>query len=278
MYYYIIDPQKLDQKAYERVQNRLYSSLSESRISGETVRVTGLRTIPQLVDIAFSHGAKTLVAVGNDDTLHEIINATKNRDIIIGFIPLYETELANVLGIADIESACRIVAGRRIAQLDMGVANQNYFLSKLTFGLNPEESLGSIFNFGQLSRLTNLPTFEVKFSADESYQGMLKVVGGMIVNTRGKSEGLGNPMDEILDVILLPKLNRLEAFRQRKKISQGLFERIPGSGLLHLKKIIIQSPDGLPLRVGNRIVAKSPATVEVAPKALKMIVGKDRTF
>src|SRR3989344_1634793 len=183
MYYYIVDPQRLTQKNYERIQNRLYSSLSSFRISGETVRVSGLRTIPQLVDIAFSHGAKTIVAVGGDETLHDVINATKGRDIIVGFIPLFQTELSEVLGLANIESACKVLAGRRITELDLGRASQFYFLSKLTFGINTGNNIGSLLNLGALRRFFGLTTFEVSFSAD-SYRGILKVVGGTIINTR----------------------------------------------------------------------------------------------
>jgi hypothetical protein len=63
MYFYIIDPQKLNQKTFDRVQSQLYSCLSEYRISGEISRVTTIRTIQQLVDIAFAREVKTLVAV-----------------------------------------------------------------------------------------------------------------------------------------------------------------------------------------------------------------------
>lgn len=279
MYYYIVDPQKLTQKNYERIQNRLYSSLSSFRISGETVRVSGLRTIPQLTDIAFSHGAKTIVAVGSDETLHDVINALRGRDAIIGFIPLFQTELSEVLGLANIESACRVLAGRRITQLDLGLASSFYFLSKLTFGISPSNDIKSLLNFGAIRKFFDLTTFEVSFSAD-SYRGTLNVVGGVIINARSDESKsvLANPSDGILDVVLLPKLNKLTIIKERKNIAQGLFEKVPGSGLLHLKKIHIQSPAGLPLRVGNRVVAKTPATIEIVPRALKIIVGKDRMF
>src|SRR3990167_11353493 len=102
MYYYIVDPQKISQRQFERVQNVLYSSVSEYRISGEIARVTGLRTVTQLVEGALQRGVKTLVAVGSDETLHEVINAVRGREVIIGFIPLLRTELGEILGLGDI--------------------------------------------------------------------------------------------------------------------------------------------------------------------------------
>lgn len=279
MYYYIIDPKDLNQKAFERVQNKLYSSLSEYRISGETVRSTGLRTIPQLVEIAFSHGARTIVAVGSDDTLNDIINAVKLRDITIAFIPLYETELGTMLGLKDIESASKTLATRRIANLDLGMVNNNFFLSKLAFGPSIEPDDVGFFNFSGVKKL-NEPPIEVKFTGDGSFNVTLKVISGLILNCRLQDNNakIANPVDSVLDVLLLPKLSRFKLFKYRKDIARGFFEKIPGSSLLHIRKMSINSPEGLALRVGNKVLAKTPATIEVLPRALKIIVGRDRTF
>src|SRR6185503_18052131 len=98
MYYYIVDTGKLNQREFERVQQQLYSSISEYHISGEIVRVTGIRTVKQLVETAFFHQAKTIVAVGLDETLNEIINVVGERETTVGFIPLRTTPLAEILG------------------------------------------------------------------------------------------------------------------------------------------------------------------------------------
>lgn len=277
MYYYIVDPENLNQRQFERVQNQLYSCLSEYRVSGETARVTSLRTISQLVETAFSHGVKTLVAVGNDDTLFDMINAIKGREVTVGFIPLQESEAAEVLGVRGVDNACRTIASRRIVNLDLGRVNQNLFLSKLSFGVNLTAT--NPFSFKLIRQLFSLPTFEVTFTTND-YRGSHRVVGGQIINSRGGGclPGLGNPCDGILDVLLLPKLARRQMIKHRKNIMKGCFESISESSLVHLDKIEITSPDGLPLRIGNRVVAKTPATIDVVPKALKIIAGKDRTF
>jgi diacylglycerol kinase family enzyme len=277
MYHYIIDPEHLNQRQFERVQNQLYSCLSEYRISGETTRVTSLRTVSQLVENAFTKGVKTLVAVGGDETLFDLINAVGNREVVIGFIPIYKSEVAEVLGVTDIDQACKTIASRRIINLDLGRINQTLFITKLSFGVSLTHT--NPFSFKLIQQLFNLPVFEVKFTTQD-YKATLKVVGGQIINSRGSncSNTLGNPTDGILDVLLLPKLERLKLIRHRTDIVKGCYESIPESSLLHLQKIEITSPDGLPLRVGNRIVAKTPAAIEILPKALKIIAGKDRRF
>jgi len=269
MYYYIVDPQKLSQREFERVQNLLYSSLSEYRVSGEIMRVTGLRTINQLVENAFTHGAKTIVAVGSDETLHDVINAIKGREIVVGFIPLFNTELGELLGIKNIEQAAKTIGARRIAVLDLGNVNNTLFLSKLFFGLNNSVSVGGLFNYKIIQSLFNLPSFEVKFSVNNQYSATSKVIGGVVSN---KLEG------GVAQVKLLPELSKTKILQHRGDILTGAFENIPSASIVQANKIEVSSPPGLPLRVGNRVIAKTPATIEIVPQALKIIVGKERKF
>ena len=279
MYYYIVDPQKIPQREFERVQNLLYSSLSQYRVSGEVVRVTGLRTINQLVENALAHGAKTIVAVGSDDTLNDVINAVRGREVVLGFVPIFETEIGKILGVKNIEQAAKTLGVRRIAELDLGSVNSNLFLSKLSFGIS-QTSQGWLksLNYKFLQNTFQMPNFEVKFSADGLYQGSLNVIGGMIINSRDNEENTADPTDGVLDVALLSKLSKWDTFKFRKEILAGDFEQVPGSSVIHVSRLEISTPEGLPLRSGSRVIAKTPAVIEVLPKALKIIVGKDRKF
>ncbi len=279
MYYYIVDPQKISQREFERVQNLLYSSLSEYRISGEVVRVTGLRTISQLVETAFLRGMKTLVAVGNEETLNDVINAVKGRDILIGFIPIMETEIGEILGIRDIEQGAKTIAMRRVAQMDLGVVNQTFFIGRLTFGLTVKEDQGWL-GYKLAQDLSKQPEIQLKFSVDGKYQAEALIIGGMIMNARGatESKNIAHPSDGILDMVLLSKLAQWDGIKYRRQINSGEWERIPKSSVVHMEKLEISSPSGLNLKAGERVIAKTPAVVEVAPLALKIIVGRDRKF
>jgi diacylglycerol kinase family enzyme len=194
---------------------------------------------------------------------------------------LFDTELAAILGVKNIESACKTIAARRVELLDTGTANGMPFLTKLTFGLTFDSSDFGLFGMNLLGKHKDLPAFEVKFSADGKYHGSLSVTAGAVLNTRSglcREQGIANPTDGLFDVLLLPTMTRYQIFQNRKHIQEGCFEKIPGSSLLHLKKLEILSPEGLPLRSGSKAMAKTPAIVEVRPKTLKIIVGRDRTF
>ncbi len=271
MYYYIVDPQQLSQKEFERVQNVLYSSLSEFRISGEVVRVTGVRTIAQLVENAFAHEAKTIVAVGGDDTLHETINAIGKRPIVVGFIPLGDSELGQIFGIGEISQAVKTIAFRRIQEIDLGVVNDNYyFISQISFGLN--ESRG-------LSQMFDLPQLEINFSADEKFQASQTVAAGLIINSRiSNNNQIGNPTDGLLDILLLPKLSKWNTLLHRRDLISRFYENIPQSSIIHAKQITFLKPVGLPLKLETKVVGRAEANIKIAPKMLKMIVGRERKF
>ena len=278
MYYYIVDPQKISQREFERVQNLLYSSLSEYRVAGEVVRVTGLRTIAQLVENAFSRGVKTLVTVGNEDTLNDVINAVKGRDVTLGFIPIMKTEIGRILGINDIPNGAKTIAMRRIAPLDLGTANQNYFVSRITFGLDVFDE-GGLFNYKLVQNISKLPEITLKFSVDGEYQAETKAIGGAVINARETAHGIiAHPNDGVLDIVFLPKLSSWQALKHRNEIVEGLWENIPGSSVVHAKKLEISSPTGMAIKSYDRVIAKTPALIEVVPNALKIIVGKERKF
>lgn len=256
----------------------MYSSLSEYRVSGEVVRVTGLRTIAQLVENAFSRGVKTLVTVGNEDTLNDVINAVKGRDVTLGFIPIAKSEIGRILGINDIPHGAKTIAMRRIAPLDLGIANQNYFVSRITFGLNIFDE-GGLFNYKLVQNISKLPEIILKFSVDGQYQAQASAIGGAVINARENSHGvIAHPNDGILDIVFLPKLSSWEALRYRHHIQEGLWEQVPGSSVVHAKKLEITSPSGLAIKSYDRVIAKTPSLIEVVPNALKIIVGKDRKF
>ena len=91
----------------------------------------------ELVESALSSGAKTLVAMGDDETFQELLQIIAGKkDIVLGFLPLVKNSvIASVLGLGSLEDACRAIAQRRTEQFDLGQINRNYFFTDLSFGL-----------------------------------------------------------------------------------------------------------------------------------------------
>src|SRR5437016_8164471 len=136
MYYYILDPTKIDPAKFERAQIELQGLLAEFRISGETGRVTPLRTIADLVNTASERGAKTLVACGTDDTFNLMLAQLRGRNFTLGFVPLDDNSyLAKILGLDNLHTAAKTIAARRIEQIDLAIIGNTFFISFLEFGI-----------------------------------------------------------------------------------------------------------------------------------------------
>ncbi len=280
MYYYILDQNGLPLDKFERLQTHLSGLLAEFKIGGEMARVTPLRTVQDLVETASSRACKTLVACGSDDTFNLMLASLKGRDFTLGFIPLDENSfLGKILGMSDLLSGVKTIAARRVERIDLCKIAGNYFISSLEFGVMSQ----NIKSAGFLSSLKLLSTEpkNLVVRIDDSYNLNLNALGGLAVNIRStssKDRKIANPTDSNMDLLILEPLNKFEILRYRSDISEGILENVPKSTVIKCKKIEFLEPRGMPLSMLGRIVAKFPATVEIIPQRLRMIVGKNRTF
>jgi diacylglycerol kinase family enzyme len=282
MYFYILDPHNIPQKNFERQQTELQSLLTEFNISGEMARITPLRIMQDLVDIAASRGVKTLVACGTDETFNQMLAAVKDRDFTLGFIPFNpNTQLGRILGMEDLHTCAKTIASRRTEKLDLARVDNNYFISYLGLGIGSQTNKPLGF-LSSVKLFTSGSLTEIKMRIDDAYTITSNTMGGLIVNTRGTKMcaggPIGNPQDGYLDLLLIEKLNRMSAAKYKKEIENGCYENIPGATSIRCRKVEFLEPFGYKISVDNIEVAKIPATVELMPQGLKMIVGKNRTF
>ena len=281
MYFYILDPHNVPQRDFERQQTELQSLLTEHKIGGEIAKVTPLRIIADLVDIASSHGVKTLVACGTDDTFNQMLAQVKDRDFTFGFIPLIEgTQLGKILGMKDVATSVKTIASRRIEKMDVAKINKDFFISYLELGagIHTNKELGmmaTLTAFGQ-------SPIEVSMRIDDAYTIHSKISAGLIINTRGtttSSEGIiANPQDGFLDLLLIEKLSKLTILKLRKQLLNGFYEKIPNSTVIRCKKIELLEPYNTRISIDGKEMAHIPSIIELFPSSLKMIVGRDRTF
>jgi diacylglycerol kinase family enzyme len=280
LHYYILDQHNLPMEKFEKLQTELSGLLAEFKISGETSRVTPLRSIQDLVDTASQRGAKTLVACGSDDTFNLMLAALKGRDFTLGFIPFDEnSNLANILGIENIFLGVKTIAARRVEKIDLAKIAGNYFISYLEFGVM-SHNIKSVSMWQSLKLLSSeAKSFAIR--VDDSYNVTINGLGGLVANIRStscQSESIANPTDGNLDLLILERLSKMQVLQHRGAIADGCLEKVPNTTVIKCKKIEFLEPRGTNLTMLGRVVAKFPATVEIIPQRLKMIVGRNRTF
>lgn len=280
MYFYILDGTNIPETQFEKAQVTLQGLLAEFRISGEMARVTSIRTIPQLVELASQRGVKTLIACGTDDTFNLMLAHLKGRDFALGFIPLSEDSyLGDILGIDSLQTAVKTVAARRLEKIDLATLDDNYFISQVEFGMASTE-LKKLSWFSSL-RSSSYKSYKLKLRIDNSYTMDIECLGGTVTNSRPRSSRkatVANPTDGLLDLLILERLTKVDILKYKPDIGQGILEHIPGTSVIRCKQVEFLEPRGFPLTIAGRTFTKVPAVISIVPKQLRMIVGRNRTF
>lgn len=280
MYYYILDPHNLSLQKFEKIQIELQGLLAEFNVNGEVGRVTALRTIADLIDTASQRGANTLIACGSDDTFNLMLAQLKGRNFTVGFIPLDETSyLGKILGIDSLHTAVKTIAARRLEKIDLAKMGSTYFIGSAEFGVTGH----AIRNLNLWNSFTTLAgkTMNYTIRIDNSYTINAESIGGAVVNTRitsASTQALANPTDGYLDLLLMEALSKSAILRHKQDIIDTMLERTPKSTIIKCRKVEFLEPRGLGLSIAGKVMAKFPETVEIIPRRLKMIVGKNRTF
>lgn len=290
MYYYIINPASGGGKI-NKVQDKLKERLKELGIAGEFVKSTGPGDVARLTKMAISRNYKTLVAVGGDGTINEIINAIGDANVALGIIPMGSSnELANMLGITDWPMACNILAARKVEEVDLGLINDKLFVTaasigfeNILFDLKRNRRIGSLGKFAYMTQLSSAArkfkpihlefNFDGKYSVETDCFNFSLSNGAFLSYLPQKSK----PQDNMLDAVLISHLNYNDAI----KYGQGILDlsKKPGQvSVFHTKKIMVTSKEPVTVSADGKAVAETPVTIEMSDCKLKVIVSKKRHF
>jgi diacylglycerol kinase family enzyme len=256
MYFYLYDSYLANRK-FEKKLSQIEAKITSLGISGKVVRLNILKNAAELAKDAINKGAKTVVVIGNDKIVNQVIGALADTNVPLGIIPVGpKNEIAQVLGIPCNEYAPDVLSGRLIKTVDLGKVNGHYFLSHIQISGN-----------------------KVDVSCeDEQYEIIPshKVHQINICNLlKPKIESLGicNPKDGLLELVTANQVSSWKSLFGKKKLQKD--------SLFYIKKIRIKahnSGKNIPVVVDGFRVIKTPITVEAAPSKLRVIVGKERFF
>lgn len=238
----------LNKSKYSRVLNRVEIRLTDLGLNGKIIRLGAIKNIRDVIQNEIKNGAKTIVAVGNNQTVNKIIGSVIDnelygffqKNILFSIIPIGgDNSIADSLGIKKEEEACNILLARRVKKIDIGLVNNYYFLNKATI-----ESQGSIIDINNEYVIESkekgiISVFNLKSSANDDKN--IKV----------------NPIDGKLDIYIKNKGKDLS--------------------LLSVNKLKISNPQ-YQLILDDIIEVKTPADINIIAGKLNVIVGKDRSF
>ena len=240
----------LSEKKYNNSLSKIETRITDLGLNGKIIRLNILKNITGSIDGEIKRGAKTLIAVGNNHTLNKVLNAICNSNhpealkIPIFIIPIGKenNEIATNLGISNFNSACEILSSRRIEEINTVMVNDFYFLSE-----------------------ARINTIGTKIEIDKNYTIELIEKGSIIINNL-----ILNQKESPENISCHPNDDKIELFIKSKKEKNV-------KSVFSFDKILIENRNkNLVLDKSEEI--KTPATITMSSKKIRLIIGKNRSF
>lgn len=248
MYCYVYDHFLADRK-FETELSRIEARLFELGIQGRIERLTLLKSFPEIVKDGVKKGCTTLVVVGNDETVSRAVSFLSQEKVTLGLIPLGEpNRIATLLGIPQGVAACDVLSKRIIERLDLGRAGSVNFLTSLDFPAKDS----------------------IEIECNDQYSVRPEVVSEIrIINVAADSES-SNPQDGVLEAVVSPVGGGrfFQSFFSHSASRPSVFP-------IH-RALIRSRTESIAALADGQTVVKTPFSVEVLPRHLKVIVGKRR--
>ena len=257
------------------------------------VVLTGPGQAEQIACQAAADGYDRIVVAGGDGTLNEVINGIGDSGLAVGIVPVGTGNvLAHELGIErdDLRTALNVIRAGKIREVDLGKAGDVRFLLMAGFGFDAEvvrsvrtraKSL-----FGRMAYAPILVRESVKYRPAEfglvlDDQTSLSTIAYNVVicNCASYAPNLQiAPMasleDGLLDVMIFEQRPAMK-LRMLGWLSASLITRwAADTSATHYqaKRVRIESTPVVKMQIDGDVRGESGITVEVLPKALRLIV------
>ncbi|MEK9152001.1 MAG: diacylglycerol kinase family protein, partial [Patescibacteria group bacterium] len=248
----------LNERKYDRVLAAIETRLTDLGISGKIGRLTPFTNARGLIRDEEKRGVKTIVVVGNDETVAKVVDGLGDSKVTLGIIPVgVPAAIAVSLGIPEGEEACDVLSKRITQKIDLGRINGHFFISSVHI---PKGRL-LIEGEGRYRISTLVEQCEVIVS---------NLMGGGVVLDERAGACAGDPKDGFLDTVITPRCGNFRGFFRSKLAA--------ASSVIPLRKVNITSDEPISVVTDGRAVMSDKLFIEIVPDRLRVITGKERAF
>jgi diacylglycerol kinase family enzyme len=243
MYGYIYDV-FLSQAPYEKELIRIENSLTDLGLNGHTIKLSLINNIGHAIEDLQKRGVTTIVAVGSDQLFSKLADrVAEDSTVTLGLIPLgSHQQLAELFGIPEGESACRVLSARLVQPVPLSRINNAYFIhSCYIYDPKIRVSFDEEFTVSPTSTEAQITIFNPK--KDES-----------------------DMRETSLTAVIAPAAEK-KMFRKS--------EPLPPTSIKS-PRILLTEPRGVPIIVDGQKIINTPAVLEVSQEVIKVIMGKER--
>lgn len=283
MYYYIINP-SAGKGAINTVQDKLRERLRELGIAGEFAKTTGPGEATKMAKMAIQKGYNTIVAVGGDGTVNEVINGITKDSVAVGIIPIGNSNvLANHLGIHNWQQAAAVLAARRLTSYGLIAAGSNFFLSTLTLGFEtdlekqvdaaPDTKLSDkLRHFGLgYNQAQNFTPLKCHVSVDDKFELECDLFTLSVANQK-----FNNPLaDNRLVVSISDKPSKTQVAGLLWRRLQGKTTSEDASTTrFTASRIVIRTEPVTGIMVDGKLASRTPIAIRLTDRRIRFITEK----
>ncbi len=283
MYYYIINPSS-GRGRINAIQDKLRTELNNLGIGGEFAKTTGPGDATKMAKAAADKGFNTIVAVGGDNTLNEVINGLAGTDVAIGIIPIGDTnELAHQFGITGWQQAAHILAARRITSYGLIAAGQKFFLSTLTLGFETDldKNLDASPTQGLKSRLQqfktafgharNYSTLRCHITLDDKLEVEAEIFTLSLSNQKFDDSLANNEL--IINLIDKPRSASMAPYLWRHLKGAKPVTDLPTTRLRGTRAVITTDPP-TGIMIDGKLTSRTPIAIRLTDRRVRIITEK----
>ncbi len=268
---------------------RAVARLSEAGWQVESVLSQSPAEVERLARRAVESEADVLIVAGGDGTLNLAIQALAHSPITLGVLPVGTTNVwAREVGIPlDVRRATEVLLEGQTVRSDLGIANGRYFLfvagigfdASVTRNLDPaaKRRLGMLaYVIAAGVEALKLRGVEATIIADGlvSRERVLMVVGSNIRLYGGVLNMAPQAVadDGLLDVWVFRGRGFLAGALHTASVVMGRHAKDPGACFYRCSSLTIAAKGALPVQLDGDYVGTTPVTLQVASKALRVLV------
>lgn len=285
MYYYIVNP-TAGHGQVKNLQEKLRTRLDKLGIRGEWVKTTAPGDATRLAKAAVAAGHTTIVAVGGDDTVNEVINGIEQSSVAVGIIPIgTANRVASQLGIITWPQACEALAARRLTSYSLIAAGQKFFLSTLTLGF--ETDLDKTVDTSAAGLRARLAQFKQSFGHAQNYSSL-----GCKIEVDGKytlscdlfslsvaNQKFLNPLAENRLIVSLSdrpsarlKLGGI-VWRTLRSRGQSILDDTATTRFL-ADRVVIETDPPTGIMVDGKVAGRTPIAIRLTDRRIRFITEK----
>lgn len=247
------------------------------------IEVNSLETSTEEIVKKYKNNNYVIIGIGGDGIINRILNGIMNTKNILGFIP-YGTG-------NDFYKSVKKEIKEEITSIDVAKINNKYFINTSCFGIDAD-----VANNKNIVKTKLIPKkqkynialiytffkykcreFEVEVN-NEKYNDIyttIAICNGSYYGSGYNIAPISDLQDSLLDVYLVPKLNKLSMINLILKMKKGKHQDSDKLKYFKTNKITLKSPKKITCNIDGEELTDDTFNIELIPKGIKIYYNEE---